>query len=116
MRIVPVLRFLLLACAALVLFGPHSGRAEEGVSMSDPDYGFDRAGGDYRNFELKTSDPTLCQDACAADPKCRAWAYVKPHTVQGPRPVCWLKDQVFNKREVAHCVSGVKRPVPAPSR
>jgi PAN domain-containing protein len=88
----------------------HPCYGSESAAMSDPDYGFDRAGGDYRHLDLKTSDPTLCEDACASDSRCVAWSYVRPHTVKGPRPTCWLKNSVPEKREVAHCVSGTKSP------
>ncbi len=82
--------------------------AEERALMSDPDYGFDRAGGDYRNFTPRTSDPTLCEEACANDAQCLAWSYVKPHSVKGPHPECWLKNIVPDKKEVSHVVSGTK--------
>ena len=39
----------------------------------------DRAGGDYRNFELKRGEgDEACKAACAADNKCRAWTYARP--------------------------------------
>ena len=39
----------------------------------------DRFGGDYRNFELKSSESDeACKAACTADNKCRAWTYARP--------------------------------------
>jgi hypothetical protein len=84
------------------------GCAGEPATMSDPDYGFDRAGGDYRNFAPRTSDPTLCEEACANDTRCLAWSYVKPHSAKGPHPACWLKNIVPDRKEVSHVVSGIK--------
>ncbi len=38
----------------------------------------DRAGGDYRSFELKGGEgDEACKAACAADNKCRAWTYAR---------------------------------------
>lgn len=68
----------------------------------------DRPGSDFSNFDLPAANPKLCQDACAANPKCKAWTYVKPNTVQGPRPRCWLKYAVPQARSNNCCVSGVK--------
>jgi PAN domain len=95
-------------CAMAFLLCCGLSYADEPAAMSDPDYGFDRFGGDYRNFPPRTSDPTLCEEACAYDTRCAAWSYVKPHSVKGPNPECWLKNVVADKREVSHVVSGVK--------
>lgn len=38
----------------------------------------DRPGAAYRSFDLPLPDPHPCQKTCAADAKCRAWAYEKP--------------------------------------
>lgn len=70
--------------------------------------GIDRPGLDYGSFDLAAADPALCRNACAADPKCMAWTYVKPDTIQGPRPRCWLKYGVPQPRSHSCCVSGVK--------
>lgn len=68
----------------------------------------DRPGQDYSGFDLAAPDPGLCQSACNANPKCRAWSYVKPNTIQGPRPRCWLKSGVPSARASDCCISGVK--------
>ena len=69
----------------------------------------DRPGGDYRSFDLAQADPQLCRRACSRESRCRAWTYVKPGTIQGPRPRCWLKDRVPVARSHNCCVSGVVR-------
>lgn len=75
----------------------------------------DRLGLDLRGFDLAAADPATCQAACAADPACRAWTYVKPGTTQGPRPRCWLKSGVPPARPAPCCISGVKgAPPPGP--
>jgi len=48
-------------------------------------------GGDFRHLSPAVDDPSLCQKACQDDAQCQAWTYVKPNTVQGPQPNCWLK-------------------------
>jgi len=68
----------------------------------------DRPGLDYSGFDLAAPDAGLCRSACNADPACRAWTYVRPNTVQGSRPRCWLKSGVPAARASSCCVSGVK--------
>ena len=85
-----------------------AAHADELTSMSEPDYGFDRQGKDYRDFVPATSDPTLCAEACAKEIQCLAWSYNKPHSVKGAPPHCWLKNAVPDKQAVSHAVSGIK--------
>jgi hypothetical protein len=66
-----------------------------------------RSGGDYRSFDLPSPAPLLCRDACAREPQCRAFTYVKPG-VQSPNARCWLKNTVPAPRPEPCCVSGVK--------
>ena len=96
--------FLTVALSALFSIA----RANDQVKMSEPDYGFDRQGGDYRDFVPLTSDPTLCEEACAAETRCVAWAYNKPHSFKGSDPRCFLKDAAPSKQAVPHAVSGTK--------
>jgi hypothetical protein len=85
-----------------------------------PEFNIDRPGFNLRNFDLNEADYRLCDRACAGDPKCRAWTYVRPG-VQGPRAQCWLKHSVPATRASNCCTSGVKQaaapssPNPAPS-
>ena len=67
----------------------------------------DRHGQDYRNFDLPRPGPELCRDACANDPICKAYTYVKP-SVQGPSARCWLKSSVPPGTPSSCCVSGAK--------
>jgi hypothetical protein len=69
--------------------------------------GVDRPGSDYRNFDLSSASPSLCQQACNDDPGCRAFTYVKPG-FQGPSARCWLKNTVPAATPSECCVSGVK--------
>ncbi len=71
------------------------------------EYNTDRAGSDYRNFNLASPRPEDCRDACYGDPHCRAWTYVRPG-VQGPQARCWLKSHVPAARHDTCCISGVK--------
>jgi hypothetical protein len=80
------------------------------VGMGDMEWNIDRQGGDYYSFDLPITDPTLCQEACGGDPKCSAWAYVKPNTVKGPRPKCFLKKTEPKAKPNPATVSGVKTP------
>jgi len=77
-------------------------------SLRGFEWDIDRLGSDYSNFDLPVANPQLCKDACDRDPKCKAWTYVKPNTIQGPRPRCWLKYAVPNPLKSTCCVSGVK--------
>ncbi len=68
----------------------------------------DRPGRDLRHFSPANDDPALCQKACQDDDKCKAWTYVKPNTVQGPKPNCWLKAAAPQPHRNTCCVSGVR--------
>jgi hypothetical protein len=69
--------------------------------------GFDRPGGDYANFVVKSGDPGLCAARCERDGRCRAWSFSYP-SAAGSRAVCWLKNQVTPRVEKPCCISGVK--------
>ena len=69
----------------------------------------DRPGSDYKSFNLPYPDYRLCQNACERDPKCMAWTYVKPYTIQGPQARCWLKGSIPSKVSRNCCISGIKR-------
>lgn len=72
------------------------------------DFNTDRPGLDFENFDLPAANAYLCEDKCASDPKCKAWTYVKPNTIQGPNPICWLKYAVPKPKPNNCCISGVK--------
>jgi hypothetical protein len=67
-----------------------------------------RPGSDYRDFDLAQPGHQACLDACANEPTCVAYTYVKPG-IQGPKARCWLKSSVPNPIQSACCVSGIKQ-------
>ncbi len=69
--------------------------------------GYDRLGGDYKNYPLPSPGAAQCSSACLSEPQCKAYTYVKPG-IQGPQARCWLKNsfQMRTKQDVT--VSGVK--------
>jgi hypothetical protein len=75
----------------------------------DLEYAIDRLGGDYRNIDV-AADPTgkVCADACQADPKCRAFTYVRPGYI-GSAARCFLKNRITKPRRKPCCISGVLR-------
>jgi hypothetical protein len=73
------------------------------------EFGIDRFGGDYRQFEVP-ADPNgrRCQLACEGDQSCRAWTYVRPGYVGGSA-VCYLKNRITRPQRKPCCISGVVR-------
>ena len=77
-----------------------------------------RPGSDYKSFWL-SGGCEQCQKACAKDPKCKAYTYVKP-VKKGAKARCLLKFSVPPPVPNKRCISGVKptkRPIgvkPAP--
>jgi Caspase domain/PAN domain len=94
----------------VIALGPFTVEASDHVVTlsSTKENNTDRPGLDYRNFNLTSSDPQLCQQACLSEKICAAWTYVH-EGVQGPSPRCWLKNQVPNPQPNPCCVSGVVR-------
>jgi 1-phosphatidylinositol phosphodiesterase len=71
------------------------------------EHGIDRAGADYRSFDLPAPNPEMCREACFNEPQCRAFTYVHPR-IQGPNARCWLKGSVPPPNPNGCCISGVK--------
>jgi hypothetical protein len=69
--------------------------------------GFDRPGGDYASFSVRSGDPLACAQRCDQDGRCRAWTFAYPRT-KNRAAVCWLKAQVPSRIEDACCISGVR--------
>lgn len=68
--------------------------------------GFDRYGGDYASFTVRSGDPAVCSARCDRDSHCRAWSFSYP---AGDHPAeCWLKNQVPPRVEDSMSVSGVR--------
>jgi len=73
------------------------------------EYSIDRYGGDYRNFEVASEAPVaVCQAACEADGRCRAWTYARPGYF-GSVARCFLKDRIKPPQRKPCCISGVVR-------
>jgi hypothetical protein len=69
----------------------------------------DRAGGDYKSFDVKNGEvDDACRAACTADNKCRAWTYARPGYV-GKEAHCFLKKDIKPPRHKAGFMSGVVR-------
>ena len=78
-------------------------------TMSRMEQNTDRPGQDIQGFNLAQDIPELCQTKCKEDPRCEAWTYVKPHTIQGPKPRCWLKHTIPSPNyNQSCCISGFK--------
>lgn len=111
------------ACAVAVLVGARplvtmaaaETPAEQSVilaqthSMSPMMWDVDLPGLDFASFELRAPDPGECERLCAQHAQCRAWTYVKPYTIQGSVPRCWLKNGVPRSQRNTCCVSGTKQ-------
>ena len=90
--------------------GPGTVRVEvEDMGAQAVALAIDRFGGDYRSFELKSSDgDDECKAACTADNKCRAWTYARPGYA-GKAAHCFLKKEIKPPRRKAGYISGVVR-------
>jgi hypothetical protein len=82
--------------AALMLGGPAQGQV-----------GFDRPGGDYVSFPMRSADPAQCAARCDRDARCRAWAFSYPAT-ESANAICWLKSRVTARVASPCCASGVR--------
>jgi hypothetical protein len=69
--------------------------------------GYDRPGGDYMQFIVRSGDPAACAARCEREPRCRAWNFAYPGTV-APQAICWLKNRVSPRVQNPCCVSGVR--------
>ena len=96
----PLFVFLTLAMLVVAFF------SFAGTALA-AEWGVDRPGGDYKNFNLPSDQPSLCEQACNGEAQCKAWTFVHPG-IQGPSARCWLKSSVPPKKNDSCCVSGVK--------
>lgn len=69
--------------------------------------GYDRLGGDYTSFALRSGDPAQCASRCERDGRCRAWAFSYPAT-ENATAMCWLKSRVPPRVAAPCCISGVR--------
>ena len=95
--------------ASAVLIGIYFTGYYNTNTMNPIELNTDRFGADYAGFPLTQDNPSQCQDACKSDLQCRAWTYVKPNTIRGPQPMCYLKNAVPPRRGNEYCISGTKR-------
>jgi hypothetical protein len=80
------------------------------VGLSVPAHaqsGYDRPGGDYSSFPVRSGDPAACAARCEREGRCRAWSFSYPGNV-APGAMCFLKTQVTPRVGNNCCVSGVK--------
>lgn len=77
-------------------------------AQAEIEWGVDRPGGDYKNFSLSADQPSLCENQCKSEAKCKAWTFVRPG-VQSVGARCWLKNTVPAAKSNNCCVSGVKQ-------
>jgi len=68
--------------------------------------GYDRRGGDYLNFTVRSGDPAVCAARCDRDQRCRAWSFNYPSAEHAA--TCWLKNQVPPRVEDNASASGVR--------
>jgi hypothetical protein len=69
--------------------------------------GFDRRGGDYLKFDIRSGDPEVCAQRCERDGRCKSWTFAYPRSENVPAQ-CWLKNKVAPRFEDKCCVSGVR--------
>lgn len=77
------------------------------VSPALAQTGYDRRGGDYTSFRIRTGDPAVCAARCERDAHCRAWSFSYPRT-ENALATCWLKNRVPPRVEDKCCISGVR--------
>src|SRR5437660_1539157 len=76
-------------------------------SPAQAQVGFDRPGGDYASFPMRSADPAQCAARCERDGRCRAWGFSYPAT-ESANAVCWLKSRVTPRVASPCCASGVR--------
>jgi hypothetical protein len=75
-------------------------------TMGEPNT--DRFGSDFAHvtsFFSVTVSPSLCGTLCVGNKQCKAWTFVKAN-IQGPSPVCWLKNTKPAPSHNNCCLSG----------
>ena len=77
-----------------------------GVAGGSHEPQFDRPGADFVRMPLPSGGPQACRRACRLNSRCRAYTYVDAG-VQGPQPICYLKDQVPDPVPHPRTTSGV---------
>jgi hypothetical protein len=91
----------------VVLIGALTLAAAGLCSSAQAQTGFDRRGGDYTSFPIRSGDPALCAARCEREARCLAWSFSYPRS-ENTQSVCWLKSKVPPRIEDKCCVSGVR--------
>ena len=78
------------------------------AGMGPIEHETNRRGSDIGGFTLNIAAPEECRSICGAVKDCVAWTYVRPNTIQGPLPRCWIKGSLPNPSQDSCCESGVK--------
>src|SRR5471030_164744 len=89
----------------VILFGALAALTFIGAAQAQT--GFDRRGGDYASFAVRTGDPDLCAARCEREARCLAWSFSYPRS-ESTNSICWLKNKVPPRVEDKCCVSGVR--------
>jgi hypothetical protein len=111
--IIRYLVFCLLPLAGNFLFAIPGVLAETAKNEVETEYEYNmemdvnRYGEDFMDLDLPTPDPRLCAEACAKEPRCKAWTMVKPG-IQAEGARCWLKEQIPSPGPDEYCISGLK--------
>lgn len=69
------------------------------------DYGYDRPGMDYKDFEITLAGDLpedVCSGECYSDEFCKAYAFEKSSSH------CWLKNDIPDQMELPGVISGIK--------
>jgi hypothetical protein len=82
------------------------------IAKVDAQKGIDFYGNDYKSIEV-ANDPAICQQYCLFDKNCKAYTFVLPGTIGGPRPLCYLKSKGLTwenggRKNNLNTISGVK--------
>jgi len=98
---------LLTGCADVARIADVAG-APAGAPTGSLEYRTDRNGADFESFPMDGAGPEACRAACQENPRCRAFTWTEPG-YQHRTGMCWLKDAVPARSELAEAVSGVVR-------
>jgi PAN domain len=77
------------------------------IAPAQAQVGYDRVGGDYLTFTIRSGDPAVCASRCEHDARCRAWSFSYPHT-KHVMATCSLKNIVPPRVDNQCCVSSVR--------
>jgi PAN domain len=77
------------------------------VGAARAQLGYDRPGGSYYRFTVRSGDPAACAARCERDARCRAWSFSYPRTKK-KRASCWLKKRLPARVRNDCCISGVR--------